>query len=100
VYELALPIMPRDALAACMSDPITEAHLRSDIAWAAEHDIKGTPLVLLNGREVAPFGPLLYALILSGGEANHPAFASLPEPKFESSGHTGHDHGSDGNHER
>ena len=57
------------------------AKLADDIAWATEHDIHGTPLVLLNGRPVAPFGPLLYALVLTSGDASHPVFAGLPEPR-------------------
>jgi serine/threonine-protein kinase len=81
IYELAEPLMPRAALASCVNAPETEAKLRDDIAWAAEHDIHGTPLVLLNGRPVAAFGPLLYALIVTEGDASHAVFESLPDPR-------------------
>jgi serine/threonine-protein kinase len=71
----------------------TEAKLQSDIAWAVEHDIQGTPLVLLNGREVAAFGPLLYALILTRGDPLHAAFASLPAPQQPSGSRESQDGG-------
>jgi serine/threonine-protein kinase len=87
VYELAEPLMPRDALAACVNAPETLAKLRDDIAWAVEHDIHGTPLVLLNGRQVAAFPPLLYALILTEGDASHPVFESLPDPRPPEAAH-------------
>jgi serine/threonine-protein kinase len=81
VYELAARIMPRDELRACIGDESTDEKLQSDIAWAIEHQIRGTPLVLLNGREAPAFPPLLYALILTRGDARHPVFASLPTPQ-------------------
>jgi serine/threonine-protein kinase len=81
IYELAAPIMPHDELSACIRAAATEEKLKSDIAWATEHDIQGTPLVLLNGRETPAFPPLLYALILARGDARHPAFAALPPPQ-------------------
>ena len=74
-----------------MNDPATEAKLQDDIAWANEHDIHGTPLVLLNGKPVSPFGPLLYALILTGGKADHPVYANLPKPRLGDP-HAGHQH--------
>ena len=82
IYELAAPIMPRDQLRACIRAAATEEKLQSDIAWAMQHDIQGTPLVLLNGRETPAFAPLLYALILTHGDAQHPAFATLPPPQL------------------
>jgi serine/threonine-protein kinase len=81
IYELAGATSSRDELASCVNDDATLAKLHDDIAWASEHDIHGTPLVLINGRPVAAFGPLLYALILTGGDAEHPVFAMLPTPK-------------------
>jgi serine/threonine-protein kinase len=93
VYALAEPIMTRDELTACMRAESTEAKLQSDIAWAVEHDIQGTPLVLLNGREVAAFGPLLYALILTRGDPLHAAFASLPAPQQPSGSRESQDGG-------
>ncbi len=83
VYTLAEPILSRPELRACVADPKTDARLRDDIAWATEHHIHGTPLVLLNGRPVASFGPLLYALVLTKGDPDDPAFARLPPPQVE-----------------
>ena len=51
-----------------MASATTEAKLLDDIAWAVEHDIHGTPLVLVNGRKAPAFeqrrrvSPILTAL--------------------------------------
>jgi serine/threonine-protein kinase len=55
-----------------------------------QFDIQGTPLVLVNGREVQPVPPLLYALVLTGGAWQHPAFAELPPPRPAGQGHDSH----------
>lgn len=68
VYELAEPYMRGPDLERCVRAADTEAKLQDDIAWAMEHDIRGTPLVLLNGRVVPNFPPLLYALVMSKGD--------------------------------
>lgn len=91
VYGQVEPWMSRDELERCIESPATDARLEEDIAWALEHDIEGTPLVLINGRPVAPFGPLLYALILTRGDADHPIFDSLPDGVLRDP-HAGHDH--------
>jgi serine/threonine-protein kinase len=44
--------------------------------------IKGTPLVLVNGRMVPAFPPFLHAILLAGGDAEHPLFAYLPPAKL------------------
>ena len=80
VYELLGPLRERDELETCVDAPETHAKLRDDIAWAQEHEITGTPLVLVNGRRASPFPPLLYALVLASGDPEHPAFAALPAP--------------------
>lgn len=82
IYRLAAPFVSREELAACISDPVTEAALRDDIAWAMSCDIKGTPLVLVNGRMVPAFPPFLHAILLAGGDAKHPLFAYLPPAKL------------------
>ena len=64
-----------------LSSPETRAKLQDDIAWAMQHDIQGTPLVLVNGREVPASVQLLYALILAEADPEHPAFAVLPPPQ-------------------
>jgi serine/threonine-protein kinase len=50
------------------------------------YDIKGTPLVLINGRIAPAFPPFLHAILLARGDAKHPLFAylppaTLPEPR-------------------
>jgi serine/threonine-protein kinase len=81
IYDFASPFMARERLEACVSSPETQAKLQDDIAWAMQHDIQGTPLVLVNGREVPASVQLLYALILAEADPDHPAFAVLPPPQ-------------------
>lgn len=83
IYELATPYIERTALQACVRSPETEAKLREDLAWAMAFGIDGTPLVLVNGRQATSFGPFLYAMALTGGQANHPLFAGLPPPQLQ-----------------
>jgi protein-disulfide isomerase len=78
VFEQAKPHIPRAELDACLASPETEAKLRSDIEAAAQHHLDGTPLVLVNGRKGTSFGPFLYAMVLTGGSPDHPAFDALP----------------------
>jgi protein-disulfide isomerase len=78
VFSLAAPYVPRPALEACVASPATQGRLAEDIDLAAKTDSDGTPIVLVNGRRGTSFGPFLYAMVLTGGEAEHPAFAGLP----------------------
>jgi serine/threonine-protein kinase len=78
VYTLADGLMARPRLEACVASPETQAKLRADVDLAAKYDIDGTPLVLLNGRKGTSFPPFLYAMILTGGRSDHPAFGTLP----------------------
>ncbi len=80
VYEVAEPFIDRDRLDACMSSAETRRKLRDDVDFAQLYEPHGTPVVLVGGREGNPFPPFLYAIILAGGDAEHPAFASLPTP--------------------
>jgi protein-disulfide isomerase len=80
VLEIAGADGRRKALDACLASPETERKLQQDIQAAARFGIDGTPLVLINGRRGTSFGPFLYAMILTAGDAQHPAFASLPPP--------------------
>jgi hypothetical protein len=91
VYSQAEPWMSREELAACVASDETAAKLADDVAWAMENGIEGTPLVLINGRRVAPFGPLLYALVLTGGDPSNPVFDRLPQGVLRDP-HEGHDH--------
>ncbi|MFI5316806.1 MAG: thioredoxin domain-containing protein [Myxococcota bacterium] len=81
VWELAAPLGPKEALAACVSSPETDKKLQDDIAWALAHGIRGTPFLFVGGRQAIAFPPLLYVLALTRGEPTHPAFASLPPPQ-------------------
>jgi serine/threonine-protein kinase len=80
VYALAEAVMPRRELEACVARPETSEKLQSDIELATRYQIDGTPLVLLNGRKATSFPPFLYAMVLTGGRTDHPAFATLPAP--------------------
>ncbi len=77
LFALAAPYMERGELAACMASNRTGQALLSDIRWAQEKGIRGTPFVFINGRQVPGFGPLVYALVLAGGDPNHPILADL-----------------------
>ncbi len=78
VFAIATPFMPPEKLAACLASPATRAALDQDLAAAAQFDSDGTPIVAVNGRRGTSFGPFLYAMILTRGNAEHPAFAALP----------------------
>lgn len=80
LFELAEPYMPRKKLEACVASPETEMKLQEDLRIAAQLEPEGTPIVLVNGRLGTSFGPFLYAMVLTRGEPDHPAFASLPPP--------------------
>ena len=77
IFDVAERYGAAERLRACVSDPDTDARLRDDIGWAIEHEIRGTPLVLVNGRKASPLPPFLYALVLAEGDPDHPAFAAL-----------------------
>lgn len=81
VYELAAPYMERSALQACLASGETRRKLDEDIAYAWNFQPDGTPLVLVNGRQGTAFGPFLYAIILTGGNAEDPLFDTLPAPR-------------------
>ena len=78
VFETAASHMPRETLTACLASPATRAALDQDLAAAAQFDSDGTPIVAVNGRRGTSFGPFLYAMILTRGNPEHPAFDALP----------------------
>ncbi|TSC29308.1 vitamin K epoxide reductase family protein [Corallococcus sp. Z5C101001] len=84
----------RPQLEACMSAPETIGKLRQDVEYALKYNIQGTPLVLVNGREVPPSAAFIYAMVLAAGNTNAPAFATLPPPRARGAGngHEGHAH--------
>jgi serine/threonine-protein kinase len=80
VYAVAGEYLPRRDLEACMASDATRRALEEDVQLARGFDPDGTPIVAVNGRRGTSFGPYLYAMVLTGGEVRHPAFASLPPP--------------------
>ncbi len=80
VYQLAAPFIGREALEDCARSAETARKLSDDVDFAWLYEPHGTPVVLINGREGNPFPPFLYAIVLAGGDPDHPAFASLPTP--------------------
>lgn len=87
VYDLAAPFMSRERLEECVASPETEAKLEDDIEWAREHEIVGTPLVLVNGRLASPAPHVLFAMVLAGANPDHPAFTVLPPPGLHAATH-------------
>lgn len=73
--------VPREKLEACIRSEETQRKLEEDISYAALYRPRGTPLVLVNGREGTPAAAWLYAMALSRGELGHHALASLPPPR-------------------
>ncbi len=86
----------RMQLDACMNSPATAAKLQEDATYALRHQISGTPLVVVNGRQAPPSAPLLYALVMADGNPSAPAFEVLPPPRPMPAGghddHAGHNH--------
>ncbi|PTL84160.1 thioredoxin domain-containing protein [Vitiosangium sp. GDMCC 1.1324] len=71
----------REQLEKCMGSPETKQKLVADIMFAKQHDVRGTPLVVINGREAAAMPSFLYALIMADGDGNAAAFRVLPPPQ-------------------
>ena len=87
VYELAAAALPGVDLQSCVAAPKTSEQLRDDVSWAEEHKIEGTPMVLLNGKPVPALPPVLYALILAGGNPEHRLFLERLPPAQPPPGH-------------
>jgi protein-disulfide isomerase len=77
LYALAKPFLSREELSACIADPVTKAKLLEDISWGMSCGLRGTPLVLVNAREAPTFPPFLHAILLAGGDTNHPLLAHV-----------------------
>jgi serine/threonine-protein kinase len=93
VYAAFAPFRDRKALEKCVNSKETEAKLQDDIKAALDLHLEGTPLLYMNGREVRPFGPLVYLLVLTGGADRHSAFKGRPEPRpKQADSHAGHGH--------
>ncbi len=78
VLSLGAAYLPRRDLEACIASPATAQKLADDIQLAARYEPDGTPIVLINGK-LSPGTPaFLRVILLAGGAADHPAFATLP----------------------
>lgn len=64
--------------ASCLDGAEALARVRADVDAAMGFGIEGTPLVVLNGRTGTSFPPFLEAMVLAGGNPDHPSFAALP----------------------
>jgi serine/threonine-protein kinase len=82
IIEIAVErgTMSRDALMACVESPETQKRLNDDIIYAMTYNIAGTPLVLLNGREIPPVPGFILGMAVARGDVNAPLFKHLPEP--------------------
>ena len=76
--EIASRFLPRADIDACLASPKIKEALEQDVATASRFDSDGTPIVAINGRKGTSFAPFLYAMILTRGKPDHPAFAALP----------------------
>ncbi len=92
IYEVAGRLAPRSTLEACVESPETAAKIADDIELAMEAGLEGTPFILVNDRPAMTYVPFLFALTLTGGDPNHPAFEGLPDPLPVQPGHEGHNH--------
>jgi uncharacterized membrane protein len=80
VLSLAAAHRPRAEMEACIASPETARKLADDIRLALAYEPEGTPIVLINGRRAVSFPPFLFAMVLTRGAADAPAFAGLPPP--------------------
>jgi serine/threonine-protein kinase len=89
LYEIATAESgtSRADLEKCAASAETKQKIEDDIAYAMEYGLEGTPLVVVNGRTGSSLPPFLYAIVLAGGDPNHPAFANLPPPRPPHHGH-------------
>ena len=77
----------RTQLETCVANPDTARKMLEDILYAKQHDLRGTPLVIINGREAMANPTFLYALILASGDPNAEAFRALPPPEMRAQEH-------------
>jgi protein-disulfide isomerase/uncharacterized membrane protein len=71
-------VTSRAAIDKCLASPETDAELKEDIAYAMKFSPRGTPIVLINGREGTAVPSFLFAMAMSNANPNSPAFSNLP----------------------
>ncbi len=65
----------RSDLESCVASPKTSARLAEDVEYAKLFNPRGTPVVVLNGREGEALPPFLYAMVLAEGDVEAKGFA-------------------------
>lgn len=80
IWEIATQNVDREELEVHVDSPETQQILEDDIELAEQHNITGTPMVVINGRMTTAAPALIYALILAKGRDDHPDFLELPPP--------------------
>lgn len=79
ILEIASKGMPRDVLEQCIASPATQARIDEDVEYALLYELQGTPLVLLNQRELKIASPaFLYGMVLAKGDVTTKFFDKLP----------------------
>ncbi len=82
ILDLGTPYIARHDLNACIESQSVQSMIETDVAQAQKYDFKGTPLVLVNGRQVTGYPHFLHAIALAKGNERHPLFDSmLPPPQ-------------------
>ena len=76
--QIASKFLTKAQIDDALSSPKVQSTLEQDIALASRFDSDGTPIVAINGRKGTSFGPFLYAMVLTRGNPDHPAFDQLP----------------------
>lgn len=76
----------RGELDHCIQSAATTKKLSDDVSYAMKYDPSGTPILTLNGRVVTPYPPLVYALVMTQGDASSPVFSSLPSADLSQMG--------------
>ena len=81
LFELAATSgVPQAELDTCIASEQTKIKLNDDARYASLFNIEGTPLVLLNGKEILPIPPLLLVVIAAQGNLDSPLLKELPPP--------------------
>lgn len=79
LYSWASEILGRDraGLERCVRSEEVQTKLKEDVAYGARFNPRGTPLVVVNGREGSPLPPFLYSIILARGDTTAEGFEEI-----------------------
>ena len=81
ILQIASKGMPLEKLKECIAAQATQARVDEDVTYAMLYSPKGTPLVLINGRETLPVPAFLYGMVMAGGDSASKYFSKLPPPR-------------------